>query len=154
MRIWKEKQMVRTSAPFEHDLTAVDWSSDGNFLVVGDRNGSIHYVSVQTLEKQSSANSALTGKKNAWVEDLKISPDNKFVCFGTHGGLSKLEVVEIRGTQLKLQKSVNLGLSSALTHLDWSLDASTVLVNSQGYELLWWNVTGQSKVNASATKDM
>jgi echinoderm microtubule-associated protein-like 6 len=46
VRIWKEKQMVRASPPFEHDLTAVDWSSDGNFLVVGDRNGSIHLVNV------------------------------------------------------------------------------------------------------------
>lgn len=146
--------MLRVSQPFEHDLTAVDWSANGQFLVVGDRNGFIHTVNVANLEKMASEKSSLAGKKNAWVEDLKISPDNKYVCFGTHGGLSKLEVVEVKsnGQQLKRVKSVNLGLSSALTHLDWTFDATTVLVNSQGYELLWYNVAGQDKVNASATK--
>lgn len=124
--------MLRASQPFEHDLTAVDWSSDGSFLVVGDRNGCVHTVNVQNLEKMASEKSSLAGKKNAWVEDLKISPDNQYVCFGTHGGLSKLEVIQIKknGQQMKRIKSVNLGLSSALTHLDWTLDASTVLVNS------------------------
>ena len=29
-----------------------------------------------------------------------------------------------------------------------------MVVNSQGYELLWYNVSGKSKVNASSTKDM
>ena len=85
--------MIKASKPFDHDLTAVDWSSNGNFLAVGDRNGVIHTVNIQKMTKADSAKSPLMGKKNAWVEDLKISPNNQWICFGTHGGLSKLTCV-------------------------------------------------------------
>jgi hypothetical protein len=36
--------MVAASEPFTNDLTAVDWSSNGLFLIVGDRNGYIYSV--------------------------------------------------------------------------------------------------------------
>ena len=67
--------MLKASKPFDHDLTAVDWSSNGNFLVVGDRNGCIHMVNIKNMARADSAESPLKGKKNAWVEDLKISPN-------------------------------------------------------------------------------
>jgi microtubule-associated protein-like 6 len=157
VRIWDEHKMIRSSAPFEHDLTAVDWSSNGKFLVVGDRNGCVHSVNAQTLQKMGSEKSSLAGKKNAWVEDLKISPDCKYICYGTHGGLSKLEVVKVGapdGSKIQNSKAVNMGYSSALSHLDWSSDSTTVLTNTQGYELLWYDVANRSKVNASGTRDM
>lgn len=154
IRLWEENRMISASAEFEHDLTAADWASSGNFIVVGDRNGCIHTVDARSLQKIDSADSSLKGKKNAWVEDVKISPDCSTICFGTHGGLSKLEVIQVKPNgQMKRVSPVNMGLSSALTHLDWTLDSSTVVVNSQGYELLWYNVQGKSKVNASSTRD-
>jgi hypothetical protein len=33
--------------------------------------------------------------------------------------------------------SKDLALSSALTHLDWSLDSQTIVLNSQAYELFF-----------------
>jgi len=87
--------MLRTSVPFEFDLTAVDWSANGKFLAVGDRNGCLHTVNSQTMQKMITVKSSLAGKKNAWVEDIKISPNCDYICYGTHGGLSKLETVKV-----------------------------------------------------------
>lgn len=58
------------------DLTAIDWSGDGRFLVAGDRNGYAHVIDPKTLKAVSTAKSKLSDKKNAWVEDIKISPDS------------------------------------------------------------------------------
>lgn len=87
--------MVIASEPFKSDLTAVDWSSDGNFLVVGDRNGYSHLLDAQTLKVNGTSKSSLADKKNAWVEDIKISPNCQMYAFGTHGGLSKIELVNV-----------------------------------------------------------
>jgi len=122
IRIWNQTQMVRASDPFKTDLTALDWSSDGTFIVAGDRMGFIHLIDPTTLKEIAQVGSTLVGKSdNAWVEDLKISPDNTKVVFGSHGGLSKLEIVEIiGGKQLKPIKAADVKMTSALTHLDWS----------------------------------
>jgi len=36
--------MIKASEPFTNDLTALDWSSNGAFLVAGDRNGYAYTV--------------------------------------------------------------------------------------------------------------
>jgi len=41
------------------------------------------------------AKAFLADKENAWVEDIKISPDCKTLAFGTHGGLSRVDLVKI-----------------------------------------------------------
>ena len=84
--------MVKVSEQFQHDPTACDWSSDGKFIAIGDRNGDVAILDAQSLQVLSKAKSALSGKKDAWIEDIKISPCNKFVAFGTHGGLSKVDI--------------------------------------------------------------
>jgi hypothetical protein len=76
-----------------------------------------------------------------WIEDVKISPDCTMVAFGTHGGRSFIDLVKvIDGKKLQKISSVNLGMSSALTHLDWALDSRTLIINSQAYELFWMDV--------------
>ena len=44
-----------------------------------------------------------------------------------------------KGYTLTKHVSQNLGLSSALTHLDWSQDSQTIVLNSQAYELMFIN---------------
>lgn len=64
------------------------------------------------------------------------------VAFGTHGGLSRIELVKVTENGKKLTKiaSVNVAISSALTHLDWSMDSNSLVINSQAYELMWLDV--------------
>ena len=59
VRIWSPTEMIRASEQFPVDLTAVDWAKNGMFLVVGDRNGYIHSIDVNTLTKKATAKSAL-----------------------------------------------------------------------------------------------
>ena len=43
-------------------------------------------------------------------------------------------------------------MTSALTHLDWSLDSRTLIINSQAYELLWMDISTKKQVTASSAK--
>jgi len=63
----------------------------------------------------------LSGKKAAWVEDIKFSPDSTKVAFGSHGGNTKLEFVTInaQGKPVKIEAS-KVAISSALICCDWS----------------------------------
>lgn len=45
-------------------------------------------------------------------------------------------------------------ISSSLTHLDWSVDSSCVVINSQAYELMWLDVNSQKNIYASSAKDI
>jgi microtubule-associated protein-like 6 len=87
--------MLRASEQFQVDLTAVDWSSDGKFLVVGDRNGYVFSVDANSLAKLSQAKGDNADMKNAWIEDLKISPNSQMLAFGTHAGRSNINLCKI-----------------------------------------------------------
>jgi len=111
-------------------------------MVAGDRAGSIHLIDVKTLTSLGSSPGKLAGQKEPWIEDLKISPDNKLVAFGTHGGRSFIDLVSvIDGKKLQKIISKDMGLSSALLHLDWAQDSQSIMFVSQGYELLWMDVS-------------
>lgn len=78
------------------------------------------------------------------MEDIKFSPDGRLIAYGTHGGLSPVEIVEVTA-QKKLKKvaSANVGLTSALTHLDWSQDGQLLMLNSQANELMFIDVNSR-----------
>ena len=103
MKVWLPNKLRACSDQFTHDPTAIDWSSDGTFLAVGDRNGEVKVLNANNLQVLGTAKAALAGKKDAWIEDIKISPCCKFVAFGTHGGLSKVDVWKVNA-QKKLTK--------------------------------------------------
>ena len=53
------------------------------------------------------------------------------IAFGAHGGASKLEIVNIvDGERFGSSYEINCGLTSALLHVDWSVDSSVCVVNS------------------------
>jgi WD40 repeat protein len=67
IRIWRDNVMVQASAQFEFDLTALDWASNGQFLVAGDRNGFIHLVDPKTLTALANSPANLAKKKDSWI---------------------------------------------------------------------------------------
>lgn len=115
--------MVAVSQQLPFDATAVDWSSCGKFLAVGDRNGDCTIMDAKNLQVLGSSKSTLSGKKVAWVEDIKWSPDSTKIAFGSHGGNSKLNFVTVnaQGKPTKSEHS-KVAISSALICLDWSQD--------------------------------
>ena len=44
-------------------------------------------------------------------------------------------------------------MTSALIHVDWTIDGKNLLVVSESYELLFFDVENGDLVNASQTKD-
>jgi hypothetical protein len=55
----------------------------------------VSVVDATTLQVLSTGNSSLADKKNAWIEDIKFSPDCSKIALGTHGGLSKIDVFNV-----------------------------------------------------------
>lgn len=46
--------MLVCSKPFQNDVTALDWSTDGTFIAVGDRKGTARILDAKTLETLGS----------------------------------------------------------------------------------------------------
>ena len=113
-------------------------------------------IDAKTLTSLGSSPANNANKPNAWIEDLKISPDSKLVAFGTHGGLSVIDFVQITPDGKKLQKvaPAKLGLSSALLHLDWTSDGQTLMLTSQAYELMWMALSTKKQIAASSAKSI
>ena len=131
VRVYEPARQVAISEQLTHDPTALTWSPDGSLIAVGDRNGSCLLLDANDLTVKSTYNGSFAGKKDAWIEDIKFSPDGTLIAYGNHGGLSPVEIVQI-GPQQKLKKKATckVGLTSALTHLDWSQDGQVLMINS------------------------
>lgn len=153
IRTWDliQGNMIASTRPLAQDLRALDYSPNGKMIVCGLINGMILIVDAENLTTINSVQSSFKGK-DCWIEDIKFSPNGSQVAFGAHGGASKLEVMGIQGTKLVKLFTVNAGLTSALTHLDWSVDGSLVAVNSQAYELKFVSVDAKRNVASSSVK--
>lgn len=156
VRIWDTRKMIKASDPFEADVKSCDWSSSGKFICVGGANGKVYNLDAKTLEVLGEVTSNLANKSNhCWIEDIKFSPDNTKFAFGTHGGLSLIELVNVDANgKISKGKAIDVKMTSALTHLDWSADSSYIVANSQAYEIFWVNAETYQRVTASSAKDI
>jgi hypothetical protein len=74
--------------------------------------------------------------------------------FGTHGGLSKIEIVNVDGKgKITKGRVIDPKMSSALTHLDWSVDSEIIVCNSQGCEIFWVSPYSKDSLTASSVRD-
>jgi hypothetical protein len=62
-----------------------------------------------------------------------------------------MEFLDVSSNKLKIKKTFTHG-SSALLHVDWSMDSSFISLNTQAYELLFYNTNG-TMISASSTAD-
>lgn len=87
---------------------------------------------------------------------MKIDSKSQLVAFGIHGGASGIDIVSVEAKTHKLtpRDHLAIGMSSALLHLDWSLDSRYIQVNSQAYELLFVDLETKQGVTASVVKDV
>ena len=89
--------MIKASDVFEFDLKACDWTPDGNYLVIGGEKGVVYSVNATSLQQINMIKSKMAAKNDkCWIEDIKVSPSGQKVVFGTHGGLSYIEVASIK----------------------------------------------------------
>ena len=156
LRVWGVDKLSLTMKMSE-DGRAIDWAANGNFIVFGSVNGCIYCFSAkedQNLKTMSTLQSSFG--KDQWLEDLKISPNSQMIAFGSHRGVSKIEVMKVgeQGEGLVKFCIINAGLTSALTHLDWDVSSSMLVVNSQAYELKFLDVNAKKSIAASGSRDI
>jgi WD40 repeat protein/Ca2+-binding EF-hand superfamily protein len=134
-------------------MRAIDYSKCGKWLVAGSMCGKLVLVDSQLREPLQATQTPFAGA-NQWIEELKFSPDGRFLAFGAHGGVSPLAVYSFDGRSLAPFASIRIGFTSALLHLDWSEDSSIVMANSQAYELKFADVRSKQQVSAKAVRDV
>ena len=164
VRLWDipTRKMLVGTEPFESDCRAIDWAANGKFLVVADIKAKVHLLDAQSLQVLNSLQSGFKqveqGKGrpaiDPWVEDIKIAPNCQLVALGAHAGASNIEILGIVNNKLQTKGVIKAGLTSALTHLDWSADSDFLVVNSQAYELKFSSVSTMKPVSASSSKDI
>ncbi len=164
LRIWDIKKHTQKSILFfPEDFRAIDWSSDGKFIVIGTMPGLIYYVDVKTM-KSSTAFKSIFYKENQkkedkdkWIQELKISPNAEYVAFGSHCGLgntfSKIQVLQVTGNSknpLKAYLIIDPKITSALTHLDWAEDNDRIVCNSLAFELKYVSLGAKKVIRSSS----
>ena len=154
LRIWD----METNKQLKHcildkDFRAIDWSSDGSFIVAGSKFGKIYLISVDDMKIKDSFDSIFKNtNEKQWIQELKISPDSKMVAYGGHGSVSKVEVLNVENWKFKKYGEINPKFTSSLTHLDWSVDSESIVCNSLAFELKFLNVPSKKLIAASGAK--
>ena len=85
-------------------------------MALGMRNGTMRVYSAPNWSLTSVTNCAHGINKEEWIEDLKFSPDDKWLVVASHNNKLYLFAVPEFNKPLKA-----VGVSSSfITHLDWS----------------------------------
>lgn len=90
-----------------HELTAVDCSSDGRYIIIGDVRG-VAYLLNDNFDQMAKADTKFKGMKMTrdntkltyYISELKFSPNSRLVAIGGAGGPSHIEVWEIQEDRL------------------------------------------------------
>jgi microtubule-associated protein-like 6 len=175
LRIWDlKKYQQKGFLMLPEDFRAIDWSSDGKFIIIGTLTGLIYYVDAKTLKRSSPFKSIFFGESSSkkktkkqvekektnpakWIQELKISPNDEFCAFGSHCGIgktfSKIQVLKITrniDNPFKNYVTVDPKITSATTHLDWANDNDRIVINSLAFELKYISIGAKSVIKASS----
>lgn len=131
-------------------IRGIDWSRDGKYIVVASHDAYLYLFSLYGNElrlvskpyktKTADVLAKKKRKKNkAFVEEVKFSPDGKYVVFGAHGADSSCELLAIEKDTFR-EHRIYKGHTSSILHIDWSKNSEIFSTNSQSYELLFLNV--------------
>ena len=79
--IWDIKKNKKGFLMLKEDFRAIDWSSNGKFIIIGLMKGNIYYVNTSNLEISKPFKSLFyseeidkkTGEYLKWIQELKIS---------------------------------------------------------------------------------
>nr|MCQ2973133.1 WD40 repeat domain-containing protein [archaeon] len=165
LRIWDIKNDKQKGfLMLKDDFRAIDWSSDGKFIVIATLTGFIYYVDIETMKLSKPFKSLFFSDKTdkdgeylKWIQEIKISPDNSMVAFGSHCGkgesFGRIQVLNVNDSvdnPFKQKLTINARVTSAITHLDWGADSDMIVCNSLAYELKYLSVESKGELRASA----
>ena len=166
LRIWDIKNNKQKGfLMLNEDFRAIDWSSDGKFIIIGSMKGNIYYVNVSDMKISKPFQSIfycedIDKKTNLyikWIQELKISPNNTMVAFGAHctkgrdfGRIQVLTITNNIENPFKKLIELDAKITSALTHLDWGTDNDHIVCNSLAFELQYVSIDAKGVVPASS----
>lgn len=90
IKSYKQKSLFK----MKEQVRGIDWEqSKGELIVVGDYKGKIYLFDTELNlldEGKTKFSKTKPRQEPFWIEDIKFSPDGKYVAFGAHGGASHL----------------------------------------------------------------
>ena len=74
------------------------------------------------------------------------------VAFGAYGS-SEIEIHSISNNNL-VSKGTMRGLSSSVTHIDWTFESNLIQANSDAYELKFFSLSHMKHIKSASTRDL
>ena len=124
----------------------------GTEVAIGMRDGTFRLYSISANANNATVSHKYSKKiSKEWIEDLKYSPDGKYLAVGSHDNKIYLYDCSKGKFTCKFGKS-----SSFITHLDWSIDSAYLRTNDGSYEILYYTIPDgkQDTSGATNTRDM
>lgn len=132
----------------DEDCRALDWSSDGKLIIGAFTNGKIRLYN-NNLDLVSEETSKFTNSSE-WIEEIKFDPTCKMVAFGPHGNNGNVQIMSIvDGSKIKESTIVQVANRAGIIHLDWSMESTYIMVNTDQYQILFIDVRKSAKVTRS-----
>ena len=141
------------------------YTPDGNCIAVGCANGAVLVYRFQKARPRSGVHASLIFFKVVQdcveaIDDLKYSPDGKYLAVGSHDNFVDVYLVQKTsrfGTRKKDEGKENAyvhvsrcrGHTSYITHLDWSVDSRVIQSNCGAYEIIYWDAASGTPILSS-----
>ncbi len=131
VRVWDlgAAKVVETSKPFSHDLRAIDWSPNVDYLAAAQANGEILLLNSSSLDVLSKLQTSFNARQN-WISDLKFNSESSNLAYVAYDS-SILEVASIAQHTLSILYRVDTKISGLTRHLDWSTDNKFLVITSE-----------------------
>jgi len=100
-------------------------------VAIANNSGEVQIRKVDKLEAIKKSLKAA----NKWIEAMTYSPDGKYLAVGTHE--SSLIIYNVSDYSVK---KIFKELKGAVTAIDWTTDSRYIRLNSEIYELLYFNI--------------
>jgi WD40 repeat protein len=139
-------------AVFEGLMRAIAYSPDGKHLAcafggrLGGKEdglcGAYKILNAETLEVVAAGQDS-----DAWIQEIRYSPDGTTLAIGSHD--DKVYLYDVAAGYKK--KAICKGHSSFITHIDFTADSRFLHTNCGAYELLFWDAnTGKQDPDGGA----
>ena len=126
------ERCVKRTASVGEPCRSIAWSPNGAHLAVGTQTGGVRVLDASTLRPLAWAKTF----KSA-VDELKYSPDGKYLAAGSHDTCVDILAVVMKGELCEYTRVARCkGHSSTVSHVDWSVDSRYIRTQCNGYELL------------------
>lgn len=120
LRFWSAGKQEAVAADFADDIIAIDWSSCGRFLLIGDARGQLYSVDASSHRPVNKCqHKQKLARKDTPVQAVKIAPNNNQAAFSV-AGASGFDLVSVDPSSFQLRHDRVIEVGRSITSIDWS----------------------------------